>query len=84
MLGTNVWRRVLGVDRATVIEQVEVDERENAVVAHVRPRRDSKRRCGRCGALATLYDRGEGRRRWRALDLGTVMCFLEIVPVQGR
>ncbi len=77
MLGTNVWRRVLGVDRATVIEAVEVDERDDAVVAHVRPRRDSKRRCGRCGVRAPSYDRGEGRRRWRALDLGTVKCFLE-------
>ncbi len=77
MLGTNVWRCVLGVDRATVIESVGVEEDINAVVAHVRPRRDSWRRCGRCGARAPLYDRGEGRRRWRALDLGTVMCFLE-------
>jgi len=77
VLGTTVWRRVLGVDRATVIERVEVDERENAVVAHVRPRRDSKRRCGRCGQVAPLYDRGEGRRRWRAIDLGAVRCLLE-------
>lgn len=77
MLGTTVGRRVLGVDRATVIERVEVDERENAVVAHVRPRRDSKRRCGRCGQVAPRYDRGEGRWRWRAIDLGAVMCLLE-------
>jgi transposase len=68
---------VLGVDRATVIERVEVDERANAVIAHVRPRRGSKRRCGRCGRVAPLYDRGEGRRRWRAIDLGAVMCLLE-------
>ncbi len=77
MLGANVWRRMLGVDRATVIEAVELDETINAVVADVRPRRDAKRRCGRCGRRAPGYDRGEGRRRWRALDLGTVQCFLE-------
>jgi len=77
VLGTNVWRRVLGVDRATVIGSVKLDEGTNAVVAQVRPRRDSKRRCGRCGLRAPLYDQGEGRRRWRSLDLGTVMCFLE-------
>lgn len=76
MLGTNVWRRVLGVDRATVIEAVEEDGDES-VVAHVRPRRDSKRRCGRCGVRAPGYDQGEGRRRWRALDMGTVRCYLE-------
>jgi len=77
VLGITVWRRVLGVDRATVIESVEVDEGANAVVAYVRPRQGSKRRCGRCGTRAPLYDRGEGRRRWRALDLGTVRCLLE-------
>ena len=27
LLGANVWRRMLGVDRATVIEEVDVDER---------------------------------------------------------
>ena len=75
MLGVKVWRRVLGVDRATVIEAVEVDE--DVVVAHVRPRRDSKRRCGKCGIRAPGYDQGEGRRRWRCIDLGTVRCFVE-------
>ena len=75
MLGVKVWRRVLGVDRATVIEAVEVDE--DVIVAHVRPRRDSKRRCGKCGIRAPGYDQGEGRRRWRCIDLGTVRCFLE-------
>lgn len=77
MFGTNVWRRIVGVDKATVIEDVEVDEGLDAVVVHVRPRRSAKRRCGRCGVRAPGYDQGEGRRRWRALDLGIVMCFLE-------
>ncbi|MGH2892649.1 MAG: ISL3 family transposase, partial [Solirubrobacteraceae bacterium] len=65
-----------GVDRATVIEAVEEDG-DDAVVVHVRPRRDSKRHCGRCGARSPGYDQGEGRRRWRAMDLGTVRCYLE-------
>ena len=77
MLDANVWCRVLGVDRATVIESVALDEEAGTVVAHVRPRRPSKRRCGRCGVRAPGYDRGEGRRRWRCLDLGEVMTFLE-------
>ena len=77
MLAANVWRRILGVDRKTVIESVELDERTNAVVAHVRPRRTTKRRCGLCGVRAPGYDQGEGRRRWRCLDLGAVMAFLE-------
>lgn len=77
MLGSTVWRQVLGVDRATVIESVEMDEESNSVVAHVRPRRATKARCGRCGTPAPGYDQGEGRRNWRALDLGTVMCYLQ-------
>jgi transposase len=77
VLGVKVWRRLLGVDDRTVIEGVEFDEEADAVVAHVRPRRLRKRRCGRCGKRAPGYDQGEGRRRWRALDLGEVRSFLE-------
>jgi transposase len=77
LLGSNVWRTMLGVYKATVIESVELDEETNAVVAHVRARKATKRRCGRCGVRAPGYDRGEGRRRWRTLDLGVVMTFLE-------
>jgi transposase len=77
LLGANVWRRLLGVDQTTVVESVENDEETDAVVVRVRPRRPTKRRCGRCGVRAAGYDRGEGRRRWRCLDLGEVMTFLE-------
>jgi transposase len=77
VLGVTVWRRLLGVCDRTVIERVEFDEDADAVVAHVRPRREKKRRCGRCGRRAPGYDQGEGRRRWRALDLGEVRSFLE-------
>ena len=77
MLGVNVWRRVLGVDRATVIEEIDFDEESETVVVHVRLRRPTKRRCGRCGVRAPGYDQGEGRRNWRAIDLGTMKCFLQ-------
>jgi transposase len=77
LFGANVWRRVLGVDRGTVIEDVDFDEESDTVVVHVRPRRSTKRRCGRCGVRAPGYDQGEGRRNWRALDLGTLRCFLQ-------
>jgi transposase len=77
VLGVKVWRRLLGVDDRTVIEQIEFDEASDAVVAHVRPRRSKKLRCGRCGRRASGYDQGEGRRRWRALDLGEVRSLLE-------
>ena len=79
MLGSNVWRRIVGVDRHVVIEDVEVEgeDDEAVVVVHVRLRKGARRRCGRCGVRAPGYDQGEGRRRWRCLDLGTLQCFLE-------
>jgi transposase len=71
-----LWRRLLGVEQI-VIEYVEFDEDEEAVVAHVRPRKGGRGRCGRCGRRSPGYDRGQGRRRWRGLDLGTVKVFVE-------
>jgi transposase len=67
---------LLGVDR-TVVEDVEFDEQAGLLVAHVRPRKGAARRCGRCGRRGVWYDRGEGRRRWRSLDLGVVQAWLE-------
>ena len=77
MLGVQVWRSALGVDRATVIESIDFDEDAGSVVAHVRPRRSKKRRCGVCGKRAPGYDQGEGRRNWRALDVGVLLCHLQ-------
>jgi transposase len=72
----SLWRRLLGVER-TVVEQVEFDAEADILVAHVRPRKGARQRCGRCGRRAPWYDNGAGRRRWRALDLGTVQAWLE-------
>lgn len=71
-----VWQQLLGVEQ-TVVEGVELDEDADAIVVAVRPRKGARGRCGKCGTRAPRYDRGQGRRRWRALDLGTVRCFLE-------
>ena len=76
MQNATLWRALLGVEK-TVIEGVEFDEDEQLLVAHVRPRRRTGGRCGRCGRRSPAYDRGEGRRRWRALDLGTVQAVVE-------
>lgn len=77
MLGKKIWARLLGVDGGAVIEGIEFDEEQDALVASVRPRKRRRARCGHCGRRAPRYDRGEGRRRWRTLDLGTVMAFVE-------
>lgn len=71
-----VWARLLGVERA-VIERVEYDQDAQAVVCHVRPVKAERDRCGICRRRCPRYDGGEGRRRWRALDLGTVQAFAE-------
>lgn len=76
MQNARVWQQLLGVEH-TVIEGVVYDEDAGAVVVSVRPRAGMRRRCGRCGRRAPLFDRGEGLRRWRALDLGTVPVWVE-------
>ena len=69
-----VLARLLGVERA-VVEAVLVED--DGVVVRVRPRRRDASRCGVCGRRARGYDRGEGARRWRALDLGSTKAFVE-------
>ncbi|MGH8973419.1 MAG: ISL3 family transposase [Acidimicrobiia bacterium] len=76
MRSGRLWQRLLGVER-TVVERVDFDEDADAVVVAVRPRKGARQRCGRCGRRCPGYDRGEGRRRWRGLDLGTIRTFLE-------
>jgi len=71
-----LWAGLLGLVKV-VLEGVEFDEVEQVLVVSVRPRKATKRRCGRCGKRCPGYDQGQGRRRWRTLDLGTVVAFLE-------
>ena len=80
MRNVRLWRGLLGVDKRTVIEDIEFAEEDGGaelVVARVRPRSGVSRRCGRCQRKAPWYDRGEGPRRWRGLDWGTVQVVLE-------
>jgi transposase len=71
-----LWARLLGVEQA-VVERVEFDDDAEAIVVAVRPRKGVKRRCGKCGRRCSGFDQGEGRRRWRALDLGVIRAYLE-------
>jgi transposase len=72
----SVFKRLLGVER-TVVESVTFEDGEGLLVAYVRPRKGARQRCGRCGRRGPWYDRGEGRRRWRSLDVGPVQAWLE-------
>jgi len=71
-----VWQRACGLTR-TVVEGVRVDEVADAIIVSVRPNSRARSRCGRCGRRSPGYDRGTGRRRWRALDAGTTAVFIE-------
>jgi transposase len=71
---------VLQVEK-TVIEKVEVVQHGrgggDVLVAHVRPGRRARGRCGLCLRPSRGYDQGGGRRRWRHLDMVTMPVFLE-------
>lgn len=73
-----VWKRLVGVDH-TVIESVDLegDEGVETVLVKVRPTWSRRGRCSQCDRRCGGYDRGGGRRRWRALDLGSVIVELE-------
>ncbi|HEV2369385.1 MAG TPA: ISL3 family transposase, partial [Acidimicrobiales bacterium] len=76
MRKNRVLRAAFGLENA-VVEGIDFDEAAGAVVVSARPTAKIRNRCGRCGRRASRYDRGEGRRRWRALDLGTCRVFIE-------
>lgn len=71
----SIFRGLLGLEH-TVVEDVEIDAAGCLVVA-VRPMARRRGRCGRCWRRCPGYDAGAGRRRWRTLDHGTSMAFLE-------
>ncbi|QLQ40157.1 ISL3 family transposase [Micromonospora robiginosa] len=75
MRSVRVWARLFGVEQA-VLEGVEFDAVESVVVARVRVRRGARHRCPHCRRRCAGYDAGV-RRRWRALDLGTVRAVIE-------
>jgi phosphate transport system ATP-binding protein len=60
-----LFRELLGVDHRAVIEGIELEEQAlgvMVVVARVRPaKRGGGSVCGRCGARAAFYDRGDGQ-----------------------
>ena len=75
MRKTRVWAWLLGLQRA-VVEDVSIGDEEEIVVA-VRPTWRERDRCGECRRRSPGFDLGDGRRRWRALDLGSTKAFLE-------
>jgi transposase len=76
--GISLWRGLLGLQGTAVENVVFADGSGRGVlVAHVRPMAGQRERCGWCLRRCPRYDGGAGRRRWRSLDQGTTLMFLE-------
>jgi transposase len=75
MRSANMFLGALGVDRA-VMEDCAFEPQPNgqqACVVQVRPTKKEQSRCAVCGHRCSGYDRGDGVRCWRAMDLGMYM-----------
>ena len=77
MRNATAWAGMFGVEKSTVIDDVEFDDESESVVVSVRPGKGAKQRCGQCQRHCPRYDHGEGRRHWRGPDLGLLRSVLE-------
>lgn len=75
MPGIRLFVGVLGLEH-TAIEDITADL-DGTLVFHVRPMSRQRGRCGRCRRRCPGYDAGSGRRRWRSLDCGVALSFVE-------
>ncbi len=68
---SSLAKTIAGVKRM-VVESVEIEDVGNdlAIVLKVRTTKRDSCRCGVCGKKCSRYDQGNGRRRWRGLDIG--------------
>ena len=76
---SSLAKYIAGVKRM-VVENVEIENPETnpAIIISVRPAKGDSCRCGICGKKCSGYDKGNGRRRWRAMDIGNgVKVYLE-------
>lgn len=76
MRDSRLWGTLLGVEK-TIVEDVDLDLESGILVASVRPTASMRNRCGSCRKRCPRYDAGDGRRRWRSLDAGSVQVHLE-------
>ena len=76
MRQTRVWAKGMGLAGA-VVERVEMEGETNTLVVSVRVGGQDQDWCGICRRRVPGFDLGRGRRRWRALDLGTTVTEME-------
>jgi len=80
---SSLWAQIVGVQKA-VVEGVEFDEADEALIICVRPVKRERYRCGVCRRRSPGYDLGAGRRRWRTVDVGLVQAFVEAASPRVR
>lgn len=68
---------MLGLTDDTVVLDTDVDFAAMEMTVVVRPKVRAAGRCGECGVRCPGFDKGPGRRRWRATDLGRLRVFVE-------
>lgn len=77
---TTVLRKMLGLGRAAVVCGWELleggDGGRPKLVVRVRTKSGSRVRCGRCATPSPWFDRGDGERRWRHVDVAYATCEL--------
>ena len=71
MIISSLAKIIVGVNRM-VVENVEIEypEINPTLIISVRPAKKDSCRCGICGKKCSGYDQGNGKRRWRSLDIG--------------
>ncbi len=74
-------RTILGLGRPVVVTGWELtdsagDGARPKVEVQVRLKARRRGRCGRCGTVSPWFDRGDGERRWRHVDVGYATCEL--------
>ncbi len=79
MRSANMFLGALGVERA-VMEDCIFEPQPSGQQAYVvrgRPTKKEQGRCAVCSRRCPGYDRGDEVRRWRAMDLGMCMTWVE-------
>jgi transposase len=76
-----VLRKLLGLCRVVVIGDWELIDTDGdgvrpKLAVRVRTKVGRRGRCGRCGTPSPWFDRGDGERRWRHVDVAYATCEL--------
>jgi transposase len=85
MRSAKVFPGELGAERAVMQDRVfaPLPTGQQAYVVRVRPTQKEQSSCAVCSHRYPGYDRGDGLRRWRAMDLGMYMTWVETEVPRG-